>query len=62
MAFDDRKTEPLAAVGCLLVVCGLLAPVINRMTSEWWGWLLLALPVVVWAVLACVWWREDRES
>jgi len=60
MAFDDRKMEPLVAVGCLSVVCGLLAPVINRLAGGWWGLLLIVPPVAVWVLLEWAWRREDR--
>ena len=60
MAFDGRRTEPLIAAGCLSLVCGLLAPVVNRLAGGWWGLLLFALPVVVWVLLEWVWRREDR--
>jgi hypothetical protein len=29
MRFDDRKIEPLIAVGCLLILCGLFAPAVG---------------------------------
>jgi hypothetical protein len=61
MAFDDRKTEPLVAVGCLSVLCGLIVPVVNRLTGGWWGLLVFAPLVFVWAVLEWVWRREDRR-
>jgi hypothetical protein len=60
MAFDDRKTEPLIAVGCCTVVCGLAAAASWRFFGLSWGLALLAIPPVVWLVLESVWRREDR--
>jgi hypothetical protein len=60
MGFDDRKTEPLIAVGCLSMLCGLLAPAAGRLFG-WWGLLLLLPPPAVWVLLEWVWLREDRK-
>jgi hypothetical protein len=61
MGFDDRKTDPIVAVGCLSVVCGLLVPAINRLTGGWWGLLFVVPPFAVWGLLECVWRSEDRN-
>jgi len=60
MGFDDRKTEPLVVVGCLSVVCGLVAAVVGRLFG--WGWAVAALapPAVIWLWLEWGWWRENR--
>jgi hypothetical protein len=61
MAFDDRKTEPLIAVGCLSILCGLVAPAVGRFFGWWWGLLLFVPPGVLWVLLEWVWRREDRR-
>jgi hypothetical protein len=59
MAFDDCKTEPLIAAGCLAVLCGFLAPVAVRWFG-WWSVLLVVPPTAAWALLGWVWRRGDR--
>jgi hypothetical protein len=61
MAFDDRKTEPLIAVGCLSVICGLVAPVVGRLFGWWWSLLLFLPPVAIWVLLEYIWRGEDRD-
>ena len=55
MGFDDSKTEPLIAVGCLSVICGLVAPIVIRF--GWWWSLLLLLPVI-WMMRDDIWRRK----
>ena len=62
MAFDDRKTEPLIVVGSLSAFCGLAAAVVGRLFGVWWGLLLIAPPVVIWAALEWAWRREHRDK
>lgn len=45
MGFDDRQTGLLALTGCLAVLGGLGAPLIDRLFGIWWM-LLVILPTV----------------
>lgn len=62
MAFDDSKTEPLIVVGCLSILCGLLAPVIGKLFGWWWSSFLFTPPVLVWLVCSWIWQRDDRAK
>jgi hypothetical protein len=61
MGFDDRKTEPMIAVGCISVVCGLAAAGVGRLFGWGWSVAVLAIPVMIWLWLEWGWRREDRD-
>jgi hypothetical protein len=60
VAFDDRNTEPLIVVGCLMIICGVVAVVVYRRAGGWWCLLSFAVPVVIWGILQWLWRPKDR--
>jgi hypothetical protein len=60
MGFDDRQTEPLVCVGCLAVLCGVLAPVLGKLFGWWAGALTLTPPIALLLVIEIVWRRERQ--
>jgi hypothetical protein len=58
----DCKTEPLAVVGCLSVVCGLTAQVAGRLLRVGWSIHGCAAPLVVLVAMESLWRRHDRAA
>lgn len=50
MAFDDRGMDFLPAVGCLTLLCGLLALVLERVFGWWAATLAIAPPFLLMGV------------
>ena len=53
VAFDNRRTEPLASVGYLAAMCGLLTPALGRRIEMWAVALALAPPLLFWGLFEC---------
>jgi hypothetical protein len=61
MAFDDRKTEPLIAIGCLTLVCGLSSAFQSRVLASPWSWSVMLIPVVIGMILEDLAPRQSQE-
>jgi hypothetical protein len=61
MAFDHHPMHRGCALGCLGIVCGLVAPAIGKLFGWWWSLVPLGIPFALLLFVLWIEWRRRRS-